>query len=104
MSNLPEPRKEDTDLLLQQDKHQFEIAKLSIQTKIQDNREFREHMDRNNNNGKIISLCLIAAVFIFGMFALYLGKEQFLSDVLKVIIGAFCGAGIGYMFGKRNNK
>lgn len=99
--NLPTSQQPDIDLLRQQDQHQFEIAQLGIQANLQNGREARAHFDKINENGKTIVLTVIGAAFVFGMFALYLGKEAFLSDVLKVIIGAFGGAGIGYMFGKR---
>ena len=93
-------------LLLQQDSHQYEYANHQLEANLQNQREIREHIQRINNKNNttflIVSLSLLVLFFGFGFFALWLDKEEFLSDIMKVIVGAIGGGGLVFYFGARN--
>lgn len=92
------------ELLKQQDAHQFEIAKFNIEATLVNQREIRQHLDIVQKRTVVISSTIIGTLFIFAMYALYLNKEAFLSDILKVALGAFGGGGVGYAIGNRRGS
>lgn len=96
----------DIKLLLQQDAHQYEYANHQLEANLQNQREIRKHLqvinNKNNTTFLIVSLSLLVLFFGFGFFALWLDKEEFLSDIMKVIVGAIGGGGLGFYFGARN--
>lgn len=102
-NNLPVKAGNEVDLLKQQDEHQFIIAKLNIESNLKNQKEVREHFGalerQQRRNGTIIILVFLVLFFAFGFYALSLDKENFLADVLKVVIGAFGGGGLGYAVG-----
>ena len=42
--------------------------------------------------------------FGFGAYALWLGKEALLSDLLKVVVGALGGGGLGFYLGSKKSS
>ena len=94
--------------LRQQDEHQYLIAKQTIETNLQNQRELREHFGslaiRDKRNGTIVIVLFLLLFFAFGFYALSQGNEALLADLLKVFIGAFGGVGIGYVIGARGGK
>lgn len=88
------------ELERQKDQHTYEYSLKNLELTAQNNREIREVIKGNRNASVFIILISILAVFIFVMYALYLGKDQFLSDILKVIVGGLGGGGLGYAIGK----
>lgn len=102
--NLPAMPENEVQLEAQKDLHSYQYAMKNVELMAQDNREVREHMAGNRVAGTIVVLVTILAVFIFFMYALHLGKETFLSDMIKVTLGAFGGGGIGYVIGSKRNK
>lgn len=102
-SNLP-AQPDDKDIVLQQDMHQYEIAKLSIDANIRNQNEVRALMWANTKAGVLVVLSIIATIFVFFMYALSLGKDAFLSDIIKVMFGAFGGGGLGYAIGIKKNR
>ena len=95
---------EQVALEMQKDQHTFEYSMRNIELTAQDNREQRAHLAGNRNASLIVIISIILAVFAFFMYALYLGKDAFLTDMLKVIFGAFGGGGIGYALGTRRKQ
>lgn len=110
MSNEPAPlpKSDELALLEQQDTHQFEYANRQLEANLQNERERREHvleLTKSNNRAAMTVLILGLVLFFgFGFFALWLGKEAFLSDMMKVIVGAIGGGGIGFYFGTRHKQ
>lgn len=103
--NLPVPQQEnDLELLKQQDVHQYDIAKMSIEANLKNQHEVRDLMWATTKANVLVILAIVATAFIFFMYALHLGKDAFLSDILKVLVGAFGGGGIGYAIGIQKNK
>lgn len=106
--NLPAQQEISMEVLQQQDEHQYLIAKQTIEANLQNQREIREHFanlaKQDKRNGTVIVILFLLLFFAFGFYALSQGKENLLSDLLKVFIGAFGGGGIGYVFGARSNR
>ena len=102
--NLPQESVADIELLKQRDTYQYQIALKNIEATAQNSREIREHFSAINLRGLwllcLITLCLLA----FSLYALYLGKEEIISDILKVLVGALGGGGIGYAIGIKRNS
>lgn len=111
-NNLPQqasleekdPALAQIELERQKDQHTYEYSLRNLELTAQNNREVREVIKGNRNASLIVILASIFAIFAFVMYALYLGKDQFLSDMLKVIVGGFGGGGIGYAIGKRKRE
>lgn len=102
------PHNAEIELLKQQDEHQFQLATHQIDVNHADRCVDREHFsklqEKNNQRAFIAFLVLIFLFFGFGAFAIWLGKEALLSDLLKVFVGAFGGGGIGYYLGFRHKQ
>lgn len=101
--NLPvqQPQQPDSELLKQQDEHQYDIARRNIDATLQNNREIREHFDKINLRAVQLVGFVVLCMLIFGLAALYLNKEDILSDLLKILCGLLGGSGIGYAVGSR---
>lgn len=92
------------ELEAQKDAYNFQFAMRNLELTAQDNREQRAHFAGNRRAGMAVILAVVIAVFIFFMYALHLGKDVFLTEMMKVVVSAFGGGGIGYAIGikKRN--
>ena len=51
----------------------------------------------------VMPMTITICVFLFFMYALSLEETDFLMDVLKLVMGAFGGFGIGYVLGKKKS-
>ena len=102
--NSPEVNLQVLELEKQKDKHQFEIAKMNLEALAKDSTEMRTHFAGNRKSGTVIMLAIIGTVFIFCMCALFLGKDAFISDLFKIVLGSIGGGGFGYVLGFRRGK
>lgn len=87
------------ELEKQKDDHQFEIAKLNIEATLENNRQLRAHFAGNRAAGLLFSSLVVVAFFSFIIYALYLGKHELISDIIKVLMGLIGGSGLGYYAG-----
>ena len=102
--NFPQQAVTDVELLKQRDTYQYEIALKNIEATTQNNREIREHFSTINLRATWLFGFIIACLLAFSLYALYLGKENIISDIIKVLFGAFGGGGIGYAFGSKKKS
>ena len=100
-NELAERTEENLDLLRQRETYQYQIAIKNIEETARNNREIREHFNTINLRAVLLVGFFALCVLIFGMYALYLGKENIISDILKIALGAFGGGGLGYAVGSR---
>ncbi len=96
--DLPAPI-QDREVLLQQDAHQYDIAKLNIEATLQNQREIRQHLAGERRTGFIVMMTIIVLFSAFCFCALYLGKETLLEGLIKLLIGFVGGGGVGYAMG-----
>lgn len=90
------------ELEKQRDSHQYDYALQNLQANAQVHTQTLVSNDRINKRGTVLFAIFLALAALFGFAALLLDKEAILSDMLKVIIGAFGGGGFGYVFGVRS--
>lgn len=82
----------------------FEFAKASLSAQVDDVKTVRTQQAQSARYGIVIAV--IALVIIAGivMYSLYLGKEQFVLELAKLIIAALGGGGVGYAIGQRKSQ
>lgn len=90
---------QDREVLLQQDVHQYDIAKLNIEATLQNQREIRQHLAGERKACLIVVMSILILFSGFCFCALYLGKEVLLEGLIKVLIGFVGGGGVGYAVG-----
>lgn len=78
--------------------HEYALALLAAQER--DLKDRRRAEAGNGRLGFIFLLVLVVALVSLAAYALSLGKDAFLLDVVKVIAGALAGGGVGYGIGR----
>lgn len=74
--------------------HNQSIAKQSIEAQERDRKHEREEVTKRQSSSQWFILLVTLVVVVFAGYALYIGKEAVVLDVVKVLIG-FAG-GMGY--------
>ena len=97
----PQP---DLSLLKQQDDHQYDIAVRAIDAKREATRDDRIQFNIIHRRSVFLTGFSISCMLIFGLVALFLDKEDVLSDLLKILCGLIGGGGLGYAFGSRKKS
>lgn len=85
-------------------KYNFELAKQSLQAQIADRKEERE---QNKTVWKWFIIFLgfsVSIIVIFSAWALFLGKENFLLEIVKIVIYGTSGALAGASWEKLKQK
>ncbi len=99
-----EVRKLEVDLRLQELRHTSAHAEKILGAQERDREAERNH-ERRKERAKLIfaAFCILAlvALVVLGM---YLGKDELISDILKVLGGAIAGALGGYGYSKVETK
>lgn len=104
-TNMPaQVLSEQIELEKIRDQHSYDFAIKNLEHTVKENQEIRTFLAGNRNAGLIVTGMVILAFFIFFMYALHLGRDTLISDVIKIICGAFGGGGIGYLFGFRRGS
>lgn len=102
---IDQSQQSNIELLKLQDNHQYDIACRQIDSTLTNNREARAYLQekyaRSDRNALILGMTTIVLFFGFGFFALWLDKEQLLSDLLKVALGILSGGGFGFYLGAK---
>lgn len=102
--NLPTESVTDVELLKQRDTYQYQIALKNIEATAQNSREIREHFSTLNLRATWLFGFIILCLLVFSLYALHLGREEIISDIIKVLVGALGGGGIGYAIGSKKNS
>ncbi len=100
----PQPSSEQLELLKQQDNNQLNYSLELLKAQERDRAAERAHIQAlHEKSGRAwIWRSLILAGFLLA--ALYLGKEEFLTEALRYLAVLFGGGGIGYLYGYRKGQ
>lgn len=92
------------ELEKQRDKHQFDIAVKNLEVILVNNREERAVFEGNRKSGFWLMILFSLLIFTFFMTALFMNKDAFIADMLKIIVSCLGGGGVGYVFGYRRGR
>lgn len=79
----------------------FEFAKNALAAQVDDVKQVRIQQSQSTRYGVIITFAGLVIVAATVLYSLYLGKEQFVLELAKLIIAAVGGGGVGYAIGHR---
>lgn len=82
----------------------YEYAKAALHIQVEDRKDERKKELVNSRYGFWIVTLTILSVITLIMYALHLGKEAFVLDIVKVLVGAAGGGGVGYLAGYRKGQ
>lgn len=91
------------ELLLQQDRNNFELAKMSMQATSENNKLLDCHLRKSRRDYMIFSAAILLFILGFCIVAMCLGKEQIALEVVKAGIFISAGGGAGYAIGTKKN-
>lgn len=92
------------ELEKQRDQHQYDIAVKNLEALSQNNIDMREKFYKGQRNAQIILGITVGLIFAFFMTALWLDKDAFITDLIKIISGGIGGGGLGYMAGFKRGR
>lgn len=97
-------KQEEIVLKRQSDQHQYEYAKASLDLQGKDWQDLRRH--RQLLITQILRFCTLIVVVIFSFFAyaLYLGKDTLVTEIIKALLYAGVSGTGGYYFGKNKSE
>lgn len=99
-----ENKKLEIELDHQKEQHRFQIAQDSISSNTTDRKHLRDYILRSNRE-RMVFVGLIGLMILgFLGFGLYIGKEQAVIEVLKIIIYGIVFGGGGYTIGRYHKK
>lgn len=78
--------------------HEYSLKALESQAK--DRQDERQHNSRNSKLGFWVILLALAGVIYFFGYALYADKDQLILEVVKAVLYAGGGGGLGYAIGR----
>jgi hypothetical protein len=97
-------RREEIDLTKQESERAHEYAKLALAGQQTDWKTYREQQKVSTRYSFISVTLILLCLTGFIVYAMYLNKEQFVLDIIKVLAGALGGGGIGYAIGHKKAK
>lgn len=95
-----ELRAHELDLQQQQDRHNFEFAKESLNAQAQDRRDDRLFQRRQRRNAYIFAGVLAVLIASLIVSAMWLNKDQVALEIIKSIVLLLSGGGAGYAIGR----
>lgn len=98
------PLQSNQEILLQQDQHQYEIAKLNIEKTYENNVMWAQHWAKLRCMAYIFSGMILLIILTFCSFALYMGKDAIALEIIKAGIFLTAGGGIGFAIGYRKGQ
>ena len=92
------------EVLLQQDQHRYEIAKLNIEKTCENNAMWAEHWYKMRLAAYVFAGVGLLLVFTFCAIALFIGKDAIAMEIIKAGIFIVAGGGAGYAIGYRRGQ
>ncbi|MDL2267179.1 hypothetical protein LJC46_04230 [Desulfovibrio sp. OttesenSCG-928-G15] len=92
------------ELEIQRDKHQYDFAVKNLDATLENNKDMREKFNASRKHSLLFAGIASGLAFIIIMTALFLDKDAFIADMVKILVGALGGAGAGYMSGYRRGR
>ena len=99
-------RTQELDLAKQQAQYDFEYAKISTEEQGKNLADARRHQRNLWEIAAKYGFCCLMTLTVIVCFALYLGREQFVLEIVRVAFYGGCGAVAGsyYQKGKRQES
>jgi hypothetical protein len=99
-----ELKNQELEFAKQKDTNSFEHSKIVISAQLQDLADQRKHNSKMWSSLINVVLCGIVALTTVSCFALYLGREQFVLELIRVVFYGGCGAVAGSYYQKSKNQ
>jgi len=93
-------RREELELRRQESKQAHDYANRTLDAQVEFLKGSGQQEKRDSRYMFIILFMLVITIGGFTAYALYLNKEQFVLDVIKVLAGVAGGGGVGYAIGR----
>ncbi len=91
-------KRQQFEIDLQQHKDSHEIAKLSIDAQLRDRQSERVFKSKYSTKTYIFVGALVILFLCFGGYALYLGKEGVVKQIVETVVIAIGGVASGYAY------
>ena len=95
-----ELRGQELEIAKQRDAHNFEYSKFTTEAQIKDLTDERKHQREFWQIAFKLISCGIAALTLVICLALYLGREQFVLEIFRIVFYGGCGAVAGSYYQK----
>lgn len=101
-------RERELEFKKKQDENNYEYAKESLRFQSEDIKNLRNHETKKEKQGLLIICTVIMMFFAVIVVALFLDKDQLLTDIIRsagyIFGGGITGYGIGLQKGKTKEK
>lgn len=97
-------RHKQLDLESQNQRDGFSFARESLAAQLQDRQRDRDHAKHTIWWTLVFSVTVLVVILIFAGFCLFIGKEQFVVEAMKVLLYGSGGGGVGYSLAKRQQR
>jgi Fe2+ transport system protein B len=87
----------ELDVRQQELNFQAAHAAEALKAQAQDRREIRDHLRRVERTKLVFVIILVALMLVFSAWAMYVGKDAIVMDLVKVLLGFVGGLGVGSM-------
>jgi len=94
----------EVDLRLSELKYTSAHAEKILGAQERDRQGEREHERKKDLQKLLFSGFCVVLLFVMIVVGMYLGKDEFVSDILKVLVGVIAGAAGGYSYSKVQAK
>jgi hypothetical protein len=99
-----ELRSSELILKKQQDDNSFEYAKLALDAQAKDRESERNNAKTINKHRYYFASFIIGGLFLLFIYALYLGKDAIVTEIIDSIVKVGIGGIGGYAWAKVNNN
>ena len=93
-------KQEELELRKQEDEHAYEFANNAVAAQGVDRQDARRHRETIIHKISVLSFCLALLFIAFLSFALFIGKEQIVSEIIKGIAYVIGGGAGGFVYGR----
>jgi len=101
-----ELKSQELELTKQRDTNYFEYSKFTTEAQIQNLADERKHQSEMWSKSMSVVFSSIAALTVIVCLALYVGREQFILEIIRIVFFSGCGAiaGSSYQKSKRQEQ
>lgn len=97
-------RGQEIDLRKQNDSNTHEYAKAALEANVKDREAERSHMQNTMKHRYVFAAIIIILLTALFCFALHLGKDNIVMEIIKAIMFFGTGGLGGYAYAKNNSK
>jgi hypothetical protein len=94
-------RREELNVRREESRQGYEFAQQSLRAQAEDLKEVRKGERRDSSYLLITILAALITLAVVLLVSLYWNKEQFVLELVRVILAALGGGGVGYAAGRK---